>query len=109
MRLVRLGKNAGPVSTASRLDAFLLPDSLESSRSTTESLRRARGTRKHWRKFSERCRWRKSLRKNTRCNSYPLSAKLLDALVTSYLDWENFQASTDVDYRLAGSADLERI
>src|SRR5207253_1346471 len=29
LRLVRLGKNAGPASIASRLDVFLLPDSLE--------------------------------------------------------------------------------
>src|SRR3982750_2376602 len=29
LRLIRLGKIAGPASTASRLDAFLLPDSLK--------------------------------------------------------------------------------
>jgi len=31
------------------------------------------------------------LRKNTRCHSYPLSAKLLDALVTSYWIGEDFK------------------
>src|SRR5437773_4069716 len=37
LRLVRLGKNTGPASTASRLDAFLLPDSLKFAEYNGES------------------------------------------------------------------------
>jgi hypothetical protein len=37
LRLVRLGKTAGPASTASRLDAFLLPDSLKFAEYNGES------------------------------------------------------------------------
>src|SRR5258708_19295645 len=37
LRLARLGKNAGPVRTASRLDAFLLPDSLKFAEYNRES------------------------------------------------------------------------
>src|SRR5258707_15190043 len=37
LRLVRMGKIAGPASTASRLDAFLLPDSLKFAEYNGES------------------------------------------------------------------------
>jgi hypothetical protein len=51
LRLVRMGKIAGPASTASRLDAFLLPDSLKFAEYNGESPA-GRGTRKRSGKYS---------------------------------------------------------
>ena len=86
LRLVRLGKSAGPASTASRLDAFLLPDSLKfaeyngespAGAGYTETLAEIFGALSVMKQFSN----------SYEIHSYPLCAKLLDALVMSYLDW----------------------
>lgn len=86
LRLIRLGKVAGPASTASRLDAFLLPDSLKFAEYNGESPAGAGYTET----LAEIFRELPVMREFAKCyeaHSYPLSAKLLDALVMSYLDW----------------------
>jgi hypothetical protein len=85
-RLVRLGKTAGPASTASRLDAFLLPDSLKFAEYNGESPAGAGYTETLAEIFRELPVMRE-FTKSYQIHSYPLSAKLLDALVMTYLDW----------------------
>src|SRR5437016_12503889 len=86
LRLVRLGKNAGPASTASRLDAFLLPDSLKFAEYNGESPAGSGYTETLSEIFRELPVMRE-FATSYEIHSYPLSAKLLDALVRSYLDW----------------------
>jgi hypothetical protein len=85
-RLVRLPGGNGRVSTASRLDAFLLPESLKfaeyngespAGAGYSETLGEIFGALPVMTQFSKR----------SAVHSYPLSAKLLDALVMSYIDW----------------------
>jgi hypothetical protein len=85
LRLVRLGKIAGPASTASRLDAFLLPDSLKFAEYNGESPAGAGYTETLAEIFRDLPVMRE-FTKTYEIHSYPLSAKLLDALVMSYLD-----------------------
>ena len=86
LRLVRLGRTAGPASTASRLDAFLLPDSLKFAEYNGESPAGAGYTETLAEIFRE-LPVMKEFVTGYEIHSYPLSAKLLDALVMSYLDW----------------------
>ena len=86
LRLVRLGKTAGPASTASRLDAFLLPDSLKFAEYNGESPAGAGYTETLGEIFLK-LPLVAEFDKSFQVHSYPLSAKLLDALMTSYLDW----------------------
>jgi uncharacterized circularly permuted ATP-grasp superfamily protein len=86
LRLVRLGKNAGPASTASRLDAFLLPDSLKFAEYNGESPAGAGYTETLAEIFRELPLMRE-FASSYEIHSYPLSARLLDALLMSYLDW----------------------
>ena len=86
LRLVRLGKIAGPASTASRLDAFLLPDSLKFAEYNGESPAGA-GYAETLAEIFRNLPVMREFAKSYEIHSYPLSAKLLDALVTSYLDW----------------------
>jgi hypothetical protein len=85
-RLVRLPAGPGRASTASRLDAFLLPDSLKFAEYNGESPAGAGYSETLadifrelplFAKFSERYD----------IHTYPLSARLLDALVAAYVDW----------------------
>jgi hypothetical protein len=86
LRLVRLGKIAGPASTASRLDAFLLPDSLKFAEYNGESPAGAGYTETLGEIFLK-LPLVAEFDKSFQIHSYPLSAKLLDALMSSYLDW----------------------
>jgi len=86
LRLVRMGKIAGPASTASRLDAFLLPDSLKFAEYNGESPAGA-GYTETLAEIFLKLPLVADFDKSFQIHSYPLSAKLLDALVTSYLDW----------------------
>jgi hypothetical protein len=86
LRLVRLGKIAGPASTASRLDAFLLPDSLKFAEYNGESPAGA-GYTETLAAIFRGLPVMSEFEKSYEIHSYPLSAKLLAALVTSYLDW----------------------
>jgi uncharacterized circularly permuted ATP-grasp superfamily protein len=85
-RLARLGKIAGPASTASRLDAFLLPESLKFAEYNGESPAGA-GYTETLAAIFRGLPVMSEFQKSYEIHSYPLSAKLLDALVTSYLDW----------------------
>jgi len=84
--LVRLPTGYGPASTASRLDAFLLPESLKFTEYNGESPAGAGYTEKLAEIFGELPPMQ-DLEKYFEVHSYPLSAKLLDALITTYIDW----------------------
>jgi hypothetical protein len=86
LRLVRMGKIAGPASTASRLDAFLLPDSLKFAEYNGESPAGAGYTETLGEIFLN-LPLIAEFDKSFQIHAYPLSAKLLDALVMSYQDW----------------------
>jgi hypothetical protein len=86
-RLARLpvpGK--GRASTASRLDAFLLPDSLKCAEYNGESPAGAGYSETLAEVFRDLPVFRQ-FDKHWDIHTYPLSAKLLDALVTAYVDW----------------------
>ena len=85
-RLVRLKGGYQPASAASRLDAFLLPGSLKfteyngespAGSGYSETLSDIFGALPVMEEFKQRYE----------VHSYPLSAKLLDALVNTYVDW----------------------
>ena len=86
MRLARLGKIAGPASTASRLDAFLLPESLKFAEYNGESPAGAGYTETLGEIFLK-LPLVPGFDKSYEIHTYPLIAKLLDALVMTYLDW----------------------
>jgi len=94
-RLARMPTGYGPASTASRLDAFLLPDSLKFAEYNGESPAGpgyAESLAEIFRelpvmgKFSQRYE----------VHSYPLSAKLLEALLASYQDWGGTSAAPQI-------------
>jgi len=85
-RLVRLTTGYGPASTASRLDAFLLPESLKFTEYNGESPAGA-GYSETMSDIFKELPVMQEFQKRFEVHSYPLSAKLLDALVTSYVDW----------------------
>ena len=85
-RLARMHTGYGPASTASRLDAFLLPDSLRFAEYNGESPAGSGYTETLSEIFRE-LPVMKEFTKSFEIHSYPLSAKLLDALIASYLDW----------------------
>ncbi len=85
-RLVRLHAGYGFASTASRLDAFLLPDSLKFAEYNGESPAGA-GYSEVLAQIFRDLPMMAPFSKHYEVHSYPLSAKLLDALVMSYLDW----------------------
>ena len=85
-RLARLHAGYGFASTASRLDAFLLPDSLKFAEYNGESPAGA-GYSETLADIFRELPMMANFSKRYEVHSYPLSAKLLDALVTSYLDW----------------------
>jgi uncharacterized circularly permuted ATP-grasp superfamily protein len=85
-RLARLPAGYGRASTASRLDAFLLPDSLKFAEYNGESPAGAGYAETLGEIFRELPVMGRFAQKYE-VHSYPLSAKLLDALVTSYQDW----------------------
>jgi hypothetical protein len=85
-RLARIPAGFGRASTASRLDAFLLPDSLKFAEYNGESPAGAGYAETLAEIFRELPMMGRFAQKYE-VHSYPLSAKLLDALMTSYLDW----------------------
>jgi hypothetical protein len=85
-RLARMHTGYGPASTASRLDAFLLPDSLKFAEYNGESPAGAGYAETLAGIFSELPVMGK-FSQHYEVHSYPLIAKLLDALMMSYLDW----------------------
>ena len=85
-RLARLPAGPGPASTASRLDAFLLPDSLKFTEYNGESPAGA-GYSEALSDIFRKLPVMEEFAKQFELHSYPLSAKLLDALVTTYVQW----------------------
>jgi hypothetical protein len=85
-RLARLHAGYGFASTASRLDAFLLPDSLKFAEYNGESPAGA-GYSETLAEIFRALPMMAEFSKYYEVHSYPLSARLLDALVMSYIDW----------------------
>jgi hypothetical protein len=85
-RLVRMPAGRGPASTASRVDAFLLPESLKFAEYNGESPAGAGYTETLAGIFRELPVMREFAKK-FEVHSYALSAKLLDALLGTYRDW----------------------
>jgi len=85
-RLARMATGNGPASTASRLDAFLLPESLKFTEYNGESPAGA-GYSETMSEIFRELPVMKEFAKRFEVHSYPLSAKLLDALIQSYIDW----------------------
>jgi hypothetical protein len=85
-RLARLPAGPGPASTASRLDAFLLPESLKFTEYNGESPAGA-GYSETLSDIFRKLPVMGEFAKRYEVHSYPLSAKLLDALMTTYVEW----------------------
>jgi uncharacterized circularly permuted ATP-grasp superfamily protein len=85
-RLVRMSTGFGPASTASRLDAFLLPEWLKFTEYNGESPAGA-GYSESLSEIFRALPVMEEFRRQFEVHSYPLSAKLLDALVTTFVDW----------------------
>jgi len=85
-RLARIPVGFGPASTASRLDAFLLPDSLKFAEYNGESPAGAGYAETLAEIFNELPIMGQFARKYE-VHRYSLSAKLLEALLQSYRDW----------------------
>ncbi len=85
-RLARISGGYGLASTSSRLDAFLLPDSLKFAEYNAESPAGA-GYSENLAELFRHLPMMEKFVKLFDVHTYPLSAKLLDALVMSYLDW----------------------
>ena len=85
-RLARLPVGYGRASTSSRLDAFLLPDSLKFAEYNGEAPAGAGYSETLAEVFRE-LPLMADFSQQYEVHSYPLSAKLLDALMASYTDW----------------------
>ncbi|HKV24632.1 MAG TPA: hypothetical protein VJN93_08585 [Candidatus Acidoferrum sp.] len=85
-RLARIPVPYGRASAASRLDAFLLPDSLKFAEYNGESPAGA-GYAETLADIFRTLPVTAKFAQNYTIHSYPLSARLLDALVMSYVDW----------------------
>jgi uncharacterized circularly permuted ATP-grasp superfamily protein len=85
-RLARIQAGYGPASTASRLDAFLLPDSLKFAEYNGESPAGAGYAETLAEIFNELPMMGQFARKY-QVERYALSGRLLEALLQSYRDW----------------------
>jgi uncharacterized circularly permuted ATP-grasp superfamily protein len=85
-RLARMNGGYAPASAASRLDAFLLPESLKFTEYNGESPAGA-GYSETLSDIFRALPMMEEFKKRFDVHSYPLTAKLLDALVTTYVDW----------------------
>jgi uncharacterized circularly permuted ATP-grasp superfamily protein len=85
-RLARMSGGYGRASTASRLDAFLLPDSLKFAEYNGESPAGA-GYAETLAEIFRDVPITATFSRRYEMHSYPLSAKLLDALVNAYIEW----------------------
>jgi uncharacterized circularly permuted ATP-grasp superfamily protein len=94
-RLARIHTGFGPASTASRLDAFLLPDSLKFAEYNGESPAGA-GYAETLAEIFRELSVMGAFAKKYEIHHYPLSAKLLDALIMSYVDWGGSAAKPQI-------------
>jgi len=93
--LARIPTGYGRASTASRLDAFLLPDSLKFAEYNGESPAGA-GYAETLAEIFRELPVMGKFAQMYEVHSYPLSAKLLDALLMSYLDWGGASAKPQI-------------
>jgi uncharacterized circularly permuted ATP-grasp superfamily protein len=94
-RLARMPTGYGPASTASRLDAFLLPDSLKFAEYNGESPAGA-GYAESLAEIFRELPVMGKFSQRYEIHSYPLSARLLDALLASYQDWGGSSAAPQI-------------
>src|SRR6266478_10069168 len=94
-RLVRIPTGYGRASTASRLDAFLLPDSLKFAEYNGESPAGA-GYAETLAEIFRELPVMDKFAQMYEVHSYPLSARLLDALLASYQDWGGSSAAPQI-------------
>ncbi len=94
-RLARMPTGYGPASTASRLDAFLLPDSLKFAEYNGESPAGA-GYAESLAEIFRELPVMGKFSQRYEVYSYPLSARLLDALLASYQDWGGSSAAPQI-------------
>ena len=94
-RLARMPTGYGPASTASRLDAFLLPDSLKFAEYNGESPAGA-GYAESLAEIFRELPVMGKFSQRYEVHSYPLSARLLDALLASYQDWGGSSAAPQI-------------
>jgi hypothetical protein len=85
-RLVRMKGAYAPASAASRLDAFLLPESLKFTEYNGESPA-GPGYSESLSDIFRGLPIMEEFKKRFEVHSYPLTAKLLDALLGTYVDW----------------------
>jgi len=85
-KLVRLKGGYEPASTASRLDAFLLPESLKFTEYNGESPA-GPGYTESIADIFRNLPVMEQFKKRFDVHSYPLTAKLLDALIGTFVDW----------------------
>ncbi len=85
-RLVRLDPGYGTASTASRLDAFLLPDALKFAEYNAESPA-GLGYTETLAELFDPLEIMARFRERYGTQSYPLSASMLEALLASYREW----------------------
>jgi uncharacterized circularly permuted ATP-grasp superfamily protein len=85
-RLVRMNGGYAPASAASRLDAFLLPESLKFTEYNGESPA-GPGYTESIADIFQTLPLMEDFKQRFEVHSYPLSAKLLDALIGTYVDW----------------------
>jgi hypothetical protein len=85
-RLVRMNGGYQPASVASRLDAFLLPESLKFTEYNGESPAGA-GYSETLSDIFRKLPMMEEFQKRFEVHAYPLSAKLLDALIFTYVEW----------------------
>src|SRR5438445_6403846 len=94
-RLARIPVGYARASTASRLDAFLLPDSLKFAEYNGESPA-GPGYAETLAEIFRELPVMGKFAQTYEVHSYPLSAKLLDALVMSYVDWGGSSAKPQI-------------
>jgi hypothetical protein len=94
-RLARMHAGYGRASTASRLDAFLLPESLKFAEYNGESPA-GLGYAETLAEIFHELPVMGKLEQKFEVQSYPLSAKLLEALVMSYVDWGGTSKSPQI-------------
>jgi hypothetical protein len=85
-RLVRMAGGYQPASAASRLDAFLLPESLKFTEYNGESPAGA-GYSETMSDIFRELPVMEEFKKQFEVHAYPLTAKLLDALMLTYVEW----------------------
>ncbi len=108
-RLARIAPGYETASTASRLDAFLLPGSLKFAEYNAESPA-GLGYSETMAEIFDALEIMARFRETWNARYFRLADAMLDALLASYREWGGrADPPTDPDHRLARRADLERV